>query len=213
MFIWSSVQSLFYSSVSISVTFLPFPPLSFNPLRAAHSSKIYTLIMTSRPCTSDSWLPFLLGAHEIRSMLQQDISSFAEHHTVQTRLDDFYMSRIGIRMVHNSPSLQDTLVCCLSFYFSVFHNTTITSTWPNFNPFTFILQLIGQYLALRKPVKGSNMIGEWVTERQWVVRNESEWVKGLSVLRKGGRGSVWTNERGECLTDRLKECLSTREST
>ena len=32
-------------------------------------------------------------------MLQQDVSSFAEHHTVQTRLDDFYMSRIGIRMV------------------------------------------------------------------------------------------------------------------
>lgn len=39
------------------------------------------------------------GAHEIRTILNQDVSSFAEHHTVQTRLDDFYMSRIGIRML------------------------------------------------------------------------------------------------------------------
>ena len=38
------------------------------------------------------------GAHELRTILQQDVSSFAEHSQVQKRLDEFYMSRIGIRM-------------------------------------------------------------------------------------------------------------------
>lgn len=41
------------------------------------------------------------GAHEIRSMLNKDINSFAESSDIQARLDDFYMSRIGIRMVSN----------------------------------------------------------------------------------------------------------------
>ena len=39
------------------------------------------------------------GAHELRTILQQDVSSFAEHSQVQKRLDEFYMSRIGIRML------------------------------------------------------------------------------------------------------------------
>ena len=39
------------------------------------------------------------GAHEIRQTLQQDISTFAEHGEIQERLDAFYSSRIGIRMV------------------------------------------------------------------------------------------------------------------
>lgn len=39
------------------------------------------------------------GAHEIRTTLNHDMAAFAEHHSVQTRLDDFYMSRIGIRML------------------------------------------------------------------------------------------------------------------
>ncbi len=39
------------------------------------------------------------GAHELRNMLQQDINAFADHEDIQKRLDDFYMSRIGIRMV------------------------------------------------------------------------------------------------------------------
>ena len=38
------------------------------------------------------------GAHEIRSTLQADVNSFAEQHQVQKRLDEFYMSRIGIRV-------------------------------------------------------------------------------------------------------------------
>ena len=41
------------------------------------------------------------GAHEIRTMLNQDSITFAECADVQQRLDDFYMSRIGIRMVRN----------------------------------------------------------------------------------------------------------------
>eukprot|EP01038_Epipyxis_sp_PR26KG_P008260 gene8260-11178_t len=39
------------------------------------------------------------GAHEIRGILKQDISSFADHLDVQKRLDEFYMSRIAIRML------------------------------------------------------------------------------------------------------------------
>lgn len=40
------------------------------------------------------------GAHEIRTMLHQDSITFAESTDIQKRLDDFYMSRIGIRMVN-----------------------------------------------------------------------------------------------------------------
>ena len=39
------------------------------------------------------------GALEIRNILNKDVNSFAEISDIQTRLDDFYMSRIGIRMV------------------------------------------------------------------------------------------------------------------
>lgn len=39
------------------------------------------------------------GAHEIRTMLKQDVASFADYDDVQKRLDEFYMSRIGIRML------------------------------------------------------------------------------------------------------------------
>lgn len=40
------------------------------------------------------------GAHELRTMLKQDINSFAGQNDIQKRLDEFYMSRIGIRMVY-----------------------------------------------------------------------------------------------------------------
>jgi pyruvate dehydrogenase kinase 2/3/4 len=39
------------------------------------------------------------GAHEVRQTLNKSIASFAEEEDIQTRLDDFYMSRIGIRML------------------------------------------------------------------------------------------------------------------
>ena len=39
------------------------------------------------------------GAHEMRNKMNQDVGSFADYDEIQKRLDDFYMSRIGIRMV------------------------------------------------------------------------------------------------------------------
>jgi pyruvate dehydrogenase kinase 2/3/4 len=39
------------------------------------------------------------GALEIKAMLKQDTNTFAEAKDIQARLDEFYMSRIGIRML------------------------------------------------------------------------------------------------------------------
>jgi len=39
------------------------------------------------------------GAHEIRKMLKQDIITFSQHTEIQSCLEKFYMSRIGIRML------------------------------------------------------------------------------------------------------------------
>ena len=39
------------------------------------------------------------GAHEIRTALGQDIITFADTRDIQKRMDEFYMSRIGIRML------------------------------------------------------------------------------------------------------------------
>jgi hypothetical protein len=44
------------------------------------------------------------GAHEIRTMLKQDVETFASYQDVQKRLDEFYMSRIGIRMASRTSS-------------------------------------------------------------------------------------------------------------
>ena len=48
---------------------------------------------------SSTLITMAKGAHELRNMLKQDVSSFADYEDVQKRLDEFYMSRIGIRMV------------------------------------------------------------------------------------------------------------------
>ena len=39
------------------------------------------------------------GAHEIRMALKHDMNKFAEHDEIQYKLDEFYLSRIGIRMM------------------------------------------------------------------------------------------------------------------
>lgn len=39
------------------------------------------------------------GAHELRNLLKKDVTAFADSNDIQDRLDEFYMSRIGIRMV------------------------------------------------------------------------------------------------------------------
>ena len=85
---WPKVFSLLIALMTSHTVALP-PHAVYSTL---------SIIWRSSLCPSFPVLP-TIGAHEIRSMLQQDVSSFAEHHTVQTRLDDFYMSRIGIRMV------------------------------------------------------------------------------------------------------------------
>ena len=48
---------------------------------------------------SSTMITMAKGAHELRTLLNQDVSSFADTIDIQKRLDDFYMSRIGIRMV------------------------------------------------------------------------------------------------------------------
>lgn len=75
------------------------------------------------------------GAHEMRQLLHQDLATFADYEDVQKRLDEFYMSRIGIRMVSHGP-------LCLS-------SSRLSS----------LLQLIGQYLQLRMCSLDPNMIG------------------------------------------------------
>lgn len=56
---------------------------------------------------SSTLITMAKGAHELRTMLKQDINSFADSNDIQDRLDEFYMSRIGIRMVrfHNLITL------------------------------------------------------------------------------------------------------------
>ena len=44
-------------------------------------------------------LSLFVGAHEIRRLLGQDIMTFAQRTEIQSSLDKFYMSRIGIRML------------------------------------------------------------------------------------------------------------------
>jgi pyruvate dehydrogenase kinase 2/3/4 len=39
------------------------------------------------------------GAHQLRQIMGQNVVEFAEQNDLQRRLDEFYMSRIGIRMV------------------------------------------------------------------------------------------------------------------
>mmetsp|Transcript_14608 Transcript_14608/g.21780 ORF Transcript_14608/g.21780 Transcript_14608/m.21780 type:complete len:399 (-) Transcript_14608:172-1368(-) len=48
---------------------------------------------------SYSLITMAKGAHEIRTLLCQDLDTFADHHDIQRRIDDFYLSRIGIKML------------------------------------------------------------------------------------------------------------------
>jgi len=75
------------------------------------------------------------GAHELRTMLKHDVNAFADSNDIQERLDEFYMSRIGIRMVSSVP-----VFCILGSLSFTLKSTPLSA-----------LQLIGQYLALRNP--------------------------------------------------------------
>ena len=46
---------------------------------------------------SSTLMQMAKGAHEIRTILNKDVMSFAEYDDVQRNLNDFYMSRIGVR--------------------------------------------------------------------------------------------------------------------
>jgi pyruvate dehydrogenase kinase 2/3/4 len=62
---------------------------------------------------SSTLITMAKGAHELRNMLKQDIDSFADSNDIQNRLDEFYMSRIGIRMVRAE-------LCVKSCFFLIF---------------------------------------------------------------------------------------------
>lgn len=47
---------------------------------------------------SSTLITMAKGAHELRNILKEDVVSFANN-DIQKRLDEFYMSRIGIRTV------------------------------------------------------------------------------------------------------------------
>jgi hypothetical protein len=71
-------------------------PVPNDPEKEAHFAKIIESIYERH---SSTLITMAKGAHEIRNMLKQDVASFADFDDIQKRLDDFYMSRIGIRMV------------------------------------------------------------------------------------------------------------------
>ena len=52
------------------------------------------------------------GAHELRTMLQQDTAGFAGHREVHRLLDEFYYSRIDIRTVNN-PNYSFFIYTCI----------------------------------------------------------------------------------------------------
>lgn len=48
---------------------------------------------------ANTLITMALGAHHLRKQLDKSISDFSETEDIQQRLDDFYMSRIGVRML------------------------------------------------------------------------------------------------------------------
>jgi pyruvate dehydrogenase kinase 2/3/4 len=48
---------------------------------------------------ANTLITMALGAHHLRKQLDKSISDFSETEDIQQRLDEFYMSRIGVRML------------------------------------------------------------------------------------------------------------------
>lgn len=71
-------------------------PVPNDPKKEEMFSKVISSIYERHSATL---ITMAKGAHEIRNLLKQDVSSFADQDDLQKRLDEFYMSRIGIRMV------------------------------------------------------------------------------------------------------------------
>lgn len=71
-------------------------PVPLDPQRETVFAKLIESIYDRHSATL---ITMAKGAHEIRLMLKQDLATFADYDDVQKRLDEFYMSRIGIRML------------------------------------------------------------------------------------------------------------------
>ena len=69
------------------------------PFDQERESNFARLIQQIYERHSSTMITMARGAHEIRLSLTKDNASFADFSDVQKRLDDFYLSRIGIRMV------------------------------------------------------------------------------------------------------------------
>jgi hypothetical protein len=73
-------------------------PAPFDPEKEANFAKLIEDIYERH---STTLITMARGAHEIRSSLQKEMAEFADFVDVQKRLDEFYLSRIGIRLVTN----------------------------------------------------------------------------------------------------------------
>ena len=69
------------------------------PLDGESEEKFYKVINSIYERHSTTLMTMAKGAHEIRSMLGHDTMTFAEQDDIQRCLDEFYMSRIGVRML------------------------------------------------------------------------------------------------------------------
>ena len=69
------------------------------PASLVNEDKFYRLIEGIYDRHSGTLINMAKGAHEIRCELGQDIEGFSEYDEVQDHLNDFYMSRIGIRLL------------------------------------------------------------------------------------------------------------------
>jgi pyruvate dehydrogenase kinase 2/3/4 len=69
------------------------------PLDVASEEQFYKVINSIYERHSTTLMTMAKGAHEIRSMLGHDTMTFAEQDDIHRCLDEFYMSRIGVRML------------------------------------------------------------------------------------------------------------------
>ncbi len=71
-------------------------PVPNDPEKEAIFAKVIESIYDRHSATL---MTMAKGAHQLRNFMKESIDKFADHEDIQSRLDEFYMSRIGIRMV------------------------------------------------------------------------------------------------------------------
>jgi hypothetical protein len=87
-------------------------PVPNDPEKEAIFAKVIETIYEKHSATL---ITMAKGANELRNMLKTDMNSFADHDDIQKRLDEFYMSRIGIRMVSSLLFLHSFTRSYISF--------------------------------------------------------------------------------------------------